>query len=216
MRIKGMLIVGFAACMIFAFTALPAVQEKSFKLDMYRVLSGADLPQVVSCKVSHGDTIESIAKIYQTTTELIKILNHRDNDKLRDGETLKVWAEPFSIVISKKKNLLSLKCGKEVIKTYRVATGVGGNTPEGKFTITTRLENPVWFKKGVPIPPESPENALGPRWLGLDKPQVGIHGTIHPELIGKSVSHGCVRMRNKDVEELYLVIPIGTKVTIVE
>jgi len=202
--------------MVFAFMALPAVTVKPEQLDMPMVFSGTDIAQVVSCKVRHNDTIESIAKLYQTTVELIKILNHRDNDKLRDGEILKVWAEPFSIIISKKKNLLSLKCGHEVVKTYHVATGVGGNTPEGKFTITTRLENPVWFKKGVPIPPESPENALGPRWLGLNEPQVGIHGTIHPELIGKSVSHGCIRMRNKDVKELYLVIPIGTKVTIVE
>ena len=92
-------IIVFTACLAFAFTALPAAPEKPFKLDMYRVFSGVDLTQIVLCKVRSGDTIESIAKVYQTTTELIKILNHRDNDKLRDGETLKVWAEPFSIVI---------------------------------------------------------------------------------------------------------------------
>ena len=77
MKTKGMLIAGFAAglALAFAFTALPAVQEKPFKLDMYRVFSGVDLPQIVSCKVRQGDTIESIAKLYQTTIELIKILN---------------------------------------------------------------------------------------------------------------------------------------------
>ena len=44
----------------------------------------------------------------------------------------------------------------------------------------------------------------------------GIHGTIQPDLIGQQVSHGCVRMLNKDVEELYDIVPIGAKVLITE
>jgi lipoprotein-anchoring transpeptidase ErfK/SrfK len=64
------------------------------------------------------------------------------------------------------------------------------------------------------VPPRSPENFLGTRWLGFNIPKYGIHGTIYPELIGQSVSGGCVRMRNEDVEELYAIIPVGTKVVI--
>ena len=86
----------------------------------------------------------------------------------------------------------------------------------GEFKITIRLEDPVWFYKGEAIAPDDPRNALGPRWMGLGKPQYGIHGTIHPELIGQQVSHGCIRMRNEDVIELYKIVPIGTDVKIAD
>ena len=57
---------------------------------------------------------------------------------------------------------------------------------------------------------------FGTRWLGLNVPwgQYGIHGTNKPSLIGKNVSGGCIRMQNKDVESLFLLIPTGTIVYI--
>ena len=78
------------------------------------------------------------------------------------------------------------------------------------------MENPVWYHKGEIVPPGTPDNFLGTRWLGFDLPQYGIHGTVEPQLIGQSVSHGCVRMHNEDVEELFTYIPYGTKVKIVQ
>ena len=60
----------------------------------------------------------------------------------------------------------------------------------------------------------SPENSLGTRWLGFDKKGYGIHGTVEPETIGQQVSQGCVRMLNEDVEELYDLLPRGTRVTV--
>ena len=57
---------------------------------------------------------------------------------------------------------------------------------------------------------------FGTRWLGLDVPFgiYGIHGTNKPHLIGQSVSSGCIRMRNRDVEELYDLVPLNTPVVI--
>ena len=57
---------------------------------------------------------------------------------------------------------------------------------------------------------------FGTRWLGLDVPwgTYGIHGTNRPASIGSFASHGCVRMNNQDVEQLYDMIPVGTPVTI--
>jgi len=54
---------------------------------------------------------------------------------------------------------------------------------------------------------------LGTRRLELGN-GYGIHGTDHPESIGRSVSHGCVRMRNEDIERLYPMVPVGTAVYI--
>lgn len=57
---------------------------------------------------------------------------------------------------------------------------------------------------------------FGSRWLGLNVPWgvYGIHGTNKPHLIGENVSSGCIRMQNKDVEKLFEIIGIGTKVHI--
>ena len=54
--------------------------------------------------------------------------------------------------------------------------------------------------------------------MGLNVPwgQFGIHGTLDPNSLGYSSSHGCIRMNNDEVAELYKIVPMGTKVTIVD
>lgn len=54
----------------------------------------------------------------------------------------------------------------------------------------------------------------GTRWLGLSKPNYGIHGTNNPSCIGKAVSLGCIRMRNHDIETIFPLIHLGTPVKI--
>jgi len=205
----------FMLCLLpTAASAAPAAKGRP--LNMAVIFSGEALPQSVVYKVKQGDTLEKIARRHKTTIELTKIINGLESDRIRAGQELRVWNVPFTIKISKTRNILALKCGKEVVKTYPVSTGADNNTPVGKFKITTRFKDPVWFFEGREIASGDPANALGPRWLGLGKPQYGIHGTIHPGLIGQSVSHGCVRMLNDDVIELYNVVPVGTKVTITD
>ena len=75
-------------------------------------------------------------------------------------------------------------------------------TPKGDFTIINKAMNP--------------RGPYGTRWMGLSKPHIGIHGTNNPASIGKAVSHGCIRMMNKDVEELFDLVEIGTRVSIVK
>jgi lipoprotein-anchoring transpeptidase ErfK/SrfK len=87
-------------------------------------------------------------------------------------------------------------------------------TPEGKFTIVNKVEDPIWYKLDKQYPPGSPKNLLGTRWMGLNQKGYGIHGTRNPKSIGMALSHGCIRMHNRDVEELFAWIPIGTKVII--
>lgn len=190
------------------------IQRDVENLNVMVLLSNAQTPQTVTHVVRDGETVGKIAKMYGTTIDLIYQSNNLKNHLIHIGQKLRIWVKPFTITIDKSENILVVRCEDKVIKTYQVATGADNITPIGDFTITSRIENPTWFKKGVPIPPGVPENALGTRWLGFNKPQYGIHGTIHPELIGQQVSHGCVRMRNSDVEELYTYIPNSTKVTI--
>ncbi|NLB88479.1 MAG: L,D-transpeptidase family protein [Syntrophomonadaceae bacterium] len=89
-------------------------------------------------------------------------------------------------------------------KTYKVAVGRRSNpTPLGNWVITQKALNP-----GGPF---------GARWMRLSVPWggYGIHGTNNPSSIGKAVSHGCIRLYNEDVIEIYDLTPIGTPVTIV-
>jgi hypothetical protein len=84
-------------------------------------------------------------------------------------------------------------------------------SPEGDFTVINRLENPTYYRPGKVIGPGK-ENPLGTRWMGLSKKGYGIHGTNEPASIGKAASHGCIRMRQRDLEELFTMVHMGDKV----
>jgi lipoprotein-anchoring transpeptidase ErfK/SrfK len=108
----------------------------------------------------------------------------------------------YSITVNTAGHSLTLYKNGLPYKNYPVAVGKPSTpTPKGQFEIINKEMNP-----GGPY---------GVRWLGLNKPGIGIHGTNQPSLIGKSVSHGCIRMFNKDVIELYQLVPIGTPVKII-
>ena len=162
------------------------------------------------------DNLTKISKQFNTTIDLIKKINNLASDKINPGKKLKIWTGKFSVLADKSQNILMLKCNNEIIKTYNVSTGLNNSTPVGTFKITTKLVNPVWCKSGAVVPPESPENILGTRWMGFDLEGYGIHGTTSPESIGKQATAGCVRMLNNEVEELYIFLPQGTEVTVVD
>ncbi|MFH1778972.1 MAG: L,D-transpeptidase family protein [Candidatus Omnitrophota bacterium] len=167
-------------------------------------------------EVQQGDTLGKIAKVFGETVELLKVSNDLDGDLIRQGMHLKVVTAKFSVVVDKSQNVLFLKQDEEILKIYRVSTGENNSTPAGTFKIVNKLVNPVWYSAGAVVPPGSPENILGSRWLGISKPGYGIHGTTDPSSIGKQVTAGCVRMLNLDAEELYTILPEGTEVTIVD
>lgn len=125
------------------------------------------------------------------------------------------------IVISRSANTLTLFRSGAVLRTYKVATGAAKfPTPAGDFRIVDMQVNPTWTppdsewaRDAKPIPP-GPDNPLGTRWMGLDSPAVGIHGTNSPASLGYSVSHGCIRMAIPEAEELFNLVEAGTPVTI--
>ena len=194
-----------------------AVQEDLGKLNLELILSNTSFPgKTVTYEVAPGDGLSKIAKKYGITIDLIKKRNNLKNDTIRVGQKLSIWTGAFNIIVDKSQNILILKDANEVVKVYNVSTGENNSTPVGKFKIVSRLVDPVWFHRGVVVPPESPDNVLGTRWLGFDYPGYGIHGTVEPDSIGKQVTAGCVRMLNEEVEELYNLIPVGTEVVIVD
>lgn len=198
------------------FKHVAEAQKKLEALNMKIIFSALVTPQTKVYEVKPGDNLDRLAKEFNTTVELIKKSNNLSSNIIRAGQKLRIWMEKFSILVDKSQNTLVLKSNDEIIKTYRVSTGLNNCTPVGNFKITSRLMNPVWFKAGAVVPPESPENVLGSRWMGFDLPGYGIHGTIQPDTIGQQITQGCVRMLNQDVEELFSLVPLGTEVTIVD
>jgi lipoprotein-anchoring transpeptidase ErfK/SrfK len=119
------------------------------------------------------------------------------------------------ILVSIPDHQLALLEGDRIIKIYHVAVGAPGSpTPSGKFPIVQRLENPTYYKPGVVIGPGAP-NPLGPRWIGLNVKGFGIHGTNHPNSIGKNASHGCIRLRNDDIKDLFARVQVGDRVSLI-
>lgn len=118
------------------------------------------------------------------------------------------------ILVSVHDRKLALIEDGRVVKIYRVAVGSDHSpSPNGEFKIINRLEKPTYYRKGKVIP-AGPENPLGDRWIGLNQPHYGIHGTNEPRSIGKAASHGCIRMSKRDLEEFFTLVRIGDPVII--
>jgi hypothetical protein len=103
-------------------------------------------------------------------------------------------------------------CSK--IRTFPVAVGATVSpSPSGEFKIVNRIANPAYYHPGVVIPAGT-GNPIGTRWLGLNRKGYGIHGTNEPGSIGKAASHGCIRLRNRDMEQLFRMVSVGDTVLI--
>jgi L,D-transpeptidase catalytic domain len=119
------------------------------------------------------------------------------------------------IVVSIPLRKLALLEGDRIIKIYDVTVGAPASpSPYGEFQIVQRLENPTYYKPGVVIGPGA-HNPLGPRWIGLSVKGFGLHGTNQPNSIGKDASHGCIRLRNRDIKDLFARVQVGDRVSII-
>ncbi|MCX5948319.1 MAG: L,D-transpeptidase [Cyanobacteria bacterium] len=142
---------------------------------------------------------------------------------------------PRQLVLHRQRRLLMvLENGRERWR-YPVAVGMPGwETPVGKFKVIEKTANPVWEHPatGLKIQP-GPGNPLGSRWIGFHRDCrgrrgfngveqlelkgcviAGFHGTPNRDSVGRAVSHGCVRLYDENVQELFDLVRIGTPVTV--
>ena len=173
--------------------------------------------------VRPGDGLIRLARKFHLPTSRLAAENGLKTDaSLQIGQKLRVpeSVEWWSVRISKRARLLRLYQGKELFAVYDVGIGRRDRTPEGQFILRETVENPPYpLPGGGMAQPGSPENQLGPCWLGLGDSRLrstgyGIHGTPDETSVTRSLSAGCVRMRNKEVLELRSWIPVGTPVVI--
>lgn len=145
--------------------------------------------------------------------------------------------EPY-ILVDTARNRLYVKRHDEVVLNAIASTGSGtildkpgeGNnqwifdTPRGEFLVRTKLTNPTWIKpdwafieEGLAVPQNADERAeqgvLGDYALGFGKGYF-IHGTLYTRLLGKNVTHGCIRLNDSDLKGVYKLARVGTPIMI--
>lgn len=112
---------------------------------------------------------------------------------------------------------------KARVTTYPVGIGdTDFQTEPGKYSVGNKAIDPTWYippslraKYGVASVPPGTDNPLGRYWLGLKGTMYGIHGTDIPWSIGRTVTHGCIRMYPEDISGFFSTIQVGTPVEIV-
>jgi len=119
-----------------------------------------------------------------------------------------------TVVVSIPDRKLAVIADGNVIAKFSIAVGAAASpSPTGEFRITNRVTNPTYYRPGTVIP-AGKDNPVGTRWLGLSQKGYGIHGTNVPRSIGRAASHGCIRLRNRDMERLFSMLRIGDVVQI--
>jgi lipoprotein-anchoring transpeptidase ErfK/SrfK len=164
--------------------------------------------------VQPGQTLRTIAAQFKVTDNLLAKINNTTNKRLiRAGQTLKVVQGPFHAVVDKSDYCLYVYLQDVLVRCYKVGLGANDSTPPGQWRVKDKLINPTYYpaRGGSVIAADDPNNPLAERWIGLQgisgpakgQERYGVHGTIDPDSIGKSVSMGCIRLHNPDVEELF-------------
>ncbi|WP_416150756.1 L,D-transpeptidase family protein [Salipaludibacillus sp. HK11] len=158
--------------------------------------------------IQPGETLTQISIDYRTPLgEIIQANPSIDPNLIYPGQLIVIPGFPstdtipYQIDVSINQRQLTLYLNGIMQKQYPIAVGrILHQTPVGNFIIINKAPNP-----GGPF---------GTMWMSLSKQHYGIHGTNDPASIGQAVSRGCIRMYNRDVEELAMIVPIGTPVTI--
>lgn len=145
--------------------------------------------------------------------------------------------QPY-ILVDTARNRLYVKHQEQVVLDAIASTGSGtildkpgeGNsqwifdTPRGEFLVKSKLTNPTWIKpdwafieEGLAVPQNAADRAeqgvLGEYALGFGKGYF-IHGTLYTRLLGKNVTHGCIRLNDSDLKGVYKLARVGTPIMI--
>lgn len=176
------------------------------------------LPGMVSAKTAEHPKVLLKSGAVETIEAAAMGQEPKTENKEKVAEAVKKPAfEDKRIEINLASKLLTLYQGDVGIRMYPVAPGKPDSpTPQGRRKVVDMEMNPTWIdpdNPGVEIP-SGPDCPLGYRWIGIGG-NYGIHGTNVDSSIGTYASHGCVRMWEKDVEDLFAHIVKGIPVDII-
>lgn len=190
----GERVIAQTANSVVAYATAPRPLTESFLVESKPPLSKPlTAPQPVAPPSSEAEPVAAPAQPQEVPTRLVLRLGQRRVEVYR-GETLEA--------------------------SYPVAVGKAGwETPTGDFAVLSTIENPGWTSPFTnEVMPPGPDSPLGDRWIAFwtdGENMIGFHGTPNRASVGQAASHGCVRMYNEHVRELYEFVQVGTPVTVV-
>jgi lipoprotein-anchoring transpeptidase ErfK/SrfK len=171
----------------------------------------------------------------ETKPGLVKIL--KSENALLKKRIRSFPPQGLYIVVDTADNLLYLNEGSRTLLKATISAGSGNilidpsgerkwifETPRGEFAVQSKFEKPTWIKpdwafieEGKPLPRNFGERieqgVLGDYALGIGNGYF-IHGTLYTRLLGKNITHGCIRVGDQDLKTLYHAVSLGTKVLI--
>jgi lipoprotein-anchoring transpeptidase ErfK/SrfK len=203
-------------------------------------------PYVASIPADYGDKAKLERMAYTSVTEALAERFHMDEAYLKalnpeadfDRPGTRVRVVNFGRMVStkvqriiadkSKKQVFAYDAGGKLVAAYPATIGSADTpSPTGTHAVSRVAINPNYtynpkinFKQGendkvLTIPP-GPNGPVGSVWIALDKPTYGIHGTPDPSKIGKTESHGCIRLTNFDAQELAKLVSSGVLVEFVD
>ncbi len=165
-------------------------------------------------EVQPGDTLDRVAERFQVPWPLLaKINGISDPNQLQPGSQLKVLRGPFTGLVDLDQYELTLWLQDRYAGRFGIGLGQGGSTPEGTFVVKAKLVNPTYYGPEGVIEADDPNNPLGERWIDLGN-QIGLHGTNEQANNVQIDPRGCIRLSARDVDDVFDILSVGSKVII--
>jgi len=173
-----------------------------------------------------GDTLERVSQKYSLPWQLLAKINGlvapdasnidvtTKDMPLPVGMQLKVLRGPFEAIVHLDRHELTLMVQNRYAGRFKV--GVGRDQPklDGNYTVREKTLNPTYYgPDGVTLNPSDPKNPLGGAWIGLSD-RIGIHGTSDPQGLGRDDNRGTICVGNRDLQYLYEILSVGSRVTV--
>ena len=221
----------YALSTLYADPNLPADQLKQVT-EMLDQLAGTVIYSRQSYleppySVQPGDTIDRVAQKYKVPWQLLARINGlmppgtpNNDETVKDrplpaGRELKVVQGPFDAVVQLDKRQLTLMVQNRYAGRFSIGIGRDQPTLDGQYIVGDKKLNPTYYgPDGITISPNDPKNPLGGAWIGLTD-RIGIHGAADPQSIGRDDNRGAICVSDRDLQDLYGILSVGSRVTIV-
>lgn len=165
-------------------------------------------------RVQPGETLQQIADRHDVPWQLLaKINGVRSPELLAPGQELKVVRGPFNAVIHLDRFELTLMLHGRYAGRFPIGIGQDQPAMTGLQLVKDKMMNPTYYGDGQVIDADDPSNPLGERLIGLGS-RLSLHGTNDPQSIGRAGGPGTIRLSNQDIEDVYDILSIGSRVTI--
>lgn len=163
--------------------------------------------------VQPGDTLMSIGDRYQVPWQLLgKINGIVEPNRIPPGTKLKVLRGPFEANVNLRTNEVTVLLRGHYAGRFPCAEGRDSPTTAGEYSIKEKHANPVYYGPTI-VDADDPNNPLGERQLVLGN-KISLHGTTSPQGLNPSETRGSIRLSNADVDDLFDILSVGSRVVI--